>query len=396
MQLTPSIAMSIVQRTMNLLEHNINIMDDKGIIIGSGDPSRISSYHQGAERVIEKNITVEIRRGNLEYFEGAREGVNLPIRFNGKPVGVVGITGDPDEVRTYGAMVQAMAELMLEESFYWEQESIIEQTRFSLVNDLIRSDSGGRDNTLKMRANILGYNLNLPRVAAVFQIYNGKEVSSNAGECNGKLSIYQLKKNSKHLESQLSLSSQDMLAAGISGRYILLKHIENANLKQIKQLFTDIFTSLKNVFPRVNVGVGNISTNMNELPSSFESALQAIEVGFRLFGYNQVIFSEELGIEKFVSNVGKEFRNNYYREILNGLTLKDGSLDSQLINTAVEFLACNLKPGQAAQNLFIHRNTLTYRIDKIKNKTGLDLNLVEDAFKFKLALMCYRFDRPSM
>lgn len=396
MKLTPSIAMSIVNRTMKLLQHNINIMDDKGIIIGSGDPSRISAYHQGADHVIEINKTVEIKKGNLEYFEGAREGVNLPIRFNGKPVGVVGITGDPDEVRTYGAMVQAMAELMLEESFYWEQESIIEQTKFSLVNDLIRSNPGSSDNTIKMRANILGYNLNLPRAVAVFQINRGGEKDQNGRELNDKLSIYQLRKMNKQLESQLALSSQDMLAAGIGGRYVLLKYIEDTDLKQVKQLFKKLFNLLESGFSRFNAGIGKTCNHPDELPDSFEHALQALEVGYRLSGENQVVFSEDLGVEKFVSKVGKDFRTNYYRELLSGLTLSDGTLDKQLIETADQFLNCNLKPGETARNLYIHRNTLTYRINKIKDKTGLDLNSVENAFKFKLALMCYRYDEQLM
>lgn len=396
MRLTSGLAMSIVNRTMKHLKYNINIMNEKGIIIGSGDPSRLSAYHQGAYRVLEENKTIEIKKDNLDYFIGAKEGVNLPIRFNDKPVGVVGITGNPDEVRTYGAMVQAMAELMLEEAFYWEQETITEQAKFSLVNDLIQRNVGVDQSSLKIRANILGYNLNLPRTVAVFEISRDEVKDKEGRQAYNNTSMYEIRKTNKQLESQLSLSSQDLLAAGIGGRYVLLKSSENSNAKEVKQIFKELFFYLKRKFSRFNVGIGKAFNNINDLPDSFEQALQALEVGYHLYGYNQIIYSEDLGIEKFVSKVGKDFRSSYHKELLRGLDTGEGMLEEQLVKTAEMFLKCDLKPGETAQKLFIHRNTLTYRIKKIKSITNLDLNVLEDAFRFKLALMCYNYDKTSM
>lgn len=396
MNLTSGIAMSIVNRTMKHIKHNINIMNEKGIIIGSGDPSRISAYHQGAYRVLEENKTVEIKKGNLEYFQGAKEGVNLPIRFNDKPVGVVGITGDPDEVRIYGAMVQAMAELMLEEAFYWEQENLVEQIKYSLVNDLIRRDVGGVSSTLKARANVMGYNLNLTRVVAVFEVSRVDDKVKESADKYNEMSIYKLRKINKQLENKLALSSQDLLATGIGGRYILLKHLTGTSIEEVKQSFKGIFSAIKNEFFSFNAGIGNVCGSIDDLPNSFEHALQALEVGYRLYGNNQIVFSEELGIEKFVNKVGKDFRSNYSINILSGLHADEDILDEQLVVTAEEFLRCNLKPGKTARNLFIHRNTLAYRINKIKSKTDLDLNILEDAFKFKLALMCYKYNKFGM
>lgn len=392
MELTPAIAMSIVNRTMKHIKYNINIMNYKGTIIGSGDPSRISAYHEGASSVLKDNKTIEIKKGDIDYYKGAKEGVNLPIRFNGKPVGVVGITGDPDEVRIYGAMVKAMAELMLEEAFFWEQENIAEQAKFSLVNDLIRRDVGSNFNALIIRANVLGYNLNLPRVVAVFEVNRTESYENEKGDSNSELSIYKLNKMNKQLKSQLALTSQDLLAAGIGGRYVLLKHLKNTELGEVKKVIEFVFSTLMSDFSRFNAGIGKVCSNISEIPESFEHALQALEVGYRLFGYNQLVFSEELGIEKFVSKVGKDFRASFYKEILSGLFFDDITPDQQLIDTAEEYLRRDLKPGKTARSLFIHRNTLSYRIDKIKNKIGLDLNTVEDAFRFKLALMCYKYD----
>lgn len=398
MKLTRDIAQSIVDKTMNLIKYNVNIMNEKSIIVGSGDASRLDTYHQGAEWVLKKNRALEIKKGNPELLTGSQEGVNLPIRFNNKAVGVVGVTGDPKEVRIYGTMVQTMAELMLEQAFFWEQANIEEQARFSLVNDLIRQDPGKDSNTLRIRANILGYNLNLPRVVVVFEINTGGGVrtpvlpSKQLGDKN--IWDHNFKKQVKKITEFLSLNPQDLFASGIGDRFVLLKQVEGNNSKLMHNLLRKLFDNLKSNDMQITAGVGRQCFYFEEIPSSFDQALQALEVGRKLFGPGQIYHTEELGLEKFLAKVNKKFRQNFYQEIFQD-SFENTSTSKQLLETAKVFLQCDLKSGEAARRLFIHRNTLTYRIDKIRKKTGLNLYCLEDALKFKMALLCWQFDREG-
>ncbi len=395
MKLTPYVAQSIVDRTMKLLDYNINIMDEKGIIIGSGDKSRLNTYHQGAEKVLKENKTVEIKKGDKSDLVGSKEGVNLPIRLNEKVVGVVGITGDPGEIGIYGAMVQAMAELMLEESFYWEQTRIEEEARFSLVNDLIRKDPGKDSSILHTRGDILGYDLSLPRIAVVFEIESKekKQALLEGKQDTKKLLGSNLRKQAKKFAKSLPIKSQDIFAWGIGDRFVLLRTVEEDSGRSVaKEDLTEIFSSLERV--KVTAGIGSRCLKLEDIPKSFDQALQALEVGRRLFGRGQVYYSEDLGLEKFIDKVGGDFRYNFSFEILKDL-IQDKNNNSQLLETARTFLNNNLKPGDAARELFVHRNTLTYRINKIKEKTGLDLNCLEDALKFKMALLCWEYDKEN-
>jgi carbohydrate diacid regulator len=147
---------------------------------------------------------------------------------------------------------------------------------------------------------------------------------------------------------------------------------------------------------KVSAGIGGICDSFNKLHVSFRQALQALEVGYRLYGKNKILSTEELGLEKFIDLVGKEFRQSFYYETLAYLRTDEGNYDYQLIKTALAFLDSGLKSGEASRKLFIHRNTLTYRIERIKLLTGLDLRVVDDALKFKLALMCLNYDRSLM
>lgn len=396
MKLTPNIAQSIVDRTIPLLKHNINIMNEKGTIIGSGDSSRIGAHHQGAERVLKETRTVEIRKGNPEQLTGSREGVNLPICFDEKVAGVVGITGDPEEVRIYAAMVQVMAELMLEEAFFWEKTSIEEQARFALINDLIRRDPGKDSNALRTRANLAGYNLELSRVAVVFEVRSQSKLQeqlSTIKQLGSKSMLDQrFKKQAQKIKESLSLKSQDLFAAGIGDRFVILKHLEGKESLSTQSLLKGLFDNFESTNFQITAGVGKRCFAFEEIPDSFDQALQALEVGQSLFGADQVYYIEELGLEKFIAKVGKEFRQNFFREILQELFSGKNS-SRQLLETAEAFLRHDLKPGETAQKLFIHRNTLSYRLNKIKEKTGLNLYDLEDVLKFKMALLCGQFDR---
>ena len=91
MKITQELAQQIVDRTINIIGKNINIMDEKGFIIGSGDKSRLDQYHEGAALVIKNKKKMFIYSENERLMVGVKPGVNLPIEDGDKIIGVVGI-----------------------------------------------------------------------------------------------------------------------------------------------------------------------------------------------------------------------------------------------------------------------------------------------------------------
>lgn len=112
------LAQDIVDKTMKILGKNINIMDENGIIIGSGDKKRLNQFHEGAAKVIEENKKLEIYSKDINHLAGAKPGINLPIEHNNKVIGVVGITGEPNEVSPYGEVIKMTVEMMLQQEFF--------------------------------------------------------------------------------------------------------------------------------------------------------------------------------------------------------------------------------------------------------------------------------------
>ncbi|KPX02479.1 MULTISPECIES: sugar diacid recognition domain-containing protein [Pseudomonas syringae group] len=109
-----ALAQDIVDRAMAILPYNVNVMDYLGIIIGSGDPERLCTRHEGAQRVLANRQVVEIDSQAALQLGGVKPGVNLPLMLDHQLVGVLGITGEPDEVRVYGELVKMTAEMLME------------------------------------------------------------------------------------------------------------------------------------------------------------------------------------------------------------------------------------------------------------------------------------------
>ena len=94
--LDTKMAQDIVARTMRIIDTNINVMDARGRIIGSGDRERIGELHEGALLVLSQGRVVDIDDAVAKHLHGVRQGINLPLRLEGEIVGVIGLTGEPD------------------------------------------------------------------------------------------------------------------------------------------------------------------------------------------------------------------------------------------------------------------------------------------------------------
>lgn len=93
MQLNSLIAKQIVDRAKKIIKYSINVMDENGVIIGSSDPSRLHQTHEGALLAIRDNRTLEINDSVASTLSGVKKGINLPIIYDGKVIGVVGVSG---------------------------------------------------------------------------------------------------------------------------------------------------------------------------------------------------------------------------------------------------------------------------------------------------------------
>ena len=177
----------------------------------------------------------------------------------------------------------------------------------------------------------------------------------------------------------------------------LIKEVKsNIEIRDLEKLSRSIIDTLNSEFyTRSVIGIGSIVTSLRDISRSFKEAQVAIEVG-KVFDVERNIMSySNLGIGRLIYYLPTTLCELFLSEVF-----KKGSIDSldhETLFTIQKFFENNLNVSETSRKLFVHRNTLVYRLEKIRRLTGLDLKEFEDAIVFKVALMVrkYLISNPS-
>ena len=137
------------------------------------------------------------------------------------------------------------------------------------------------------------------------------------------------------------------------------------------------------------MGVGTVVEGIKELARSFKEAQIALEVG-KVFDTEKTIVSyDNLGIARLIYQLPVTLCETFLREVFKRGSIE--SLDQETLFTIQKFFENNLNVSETSRKLFVHRNTLVYRLEKIKKLTGLDLREFDHAIVFKIALMVKKY-----
>ena len=142
-------------------------------------------------------------------------------------------------------------------------------------------------------------------------------------------------------------------------------------------------------YVRCNIGIGTPAEGIKDLARSFKEAQVALEVG-KVFDTEKVIVRyDNLGVARLIYQLPTTLCDMFLREVFKRGSIE--SLDQETLFTIQRFFENNLNVSETSRKLFVHRNTLVYRIEKIKRLTGLDLRELDDAIVFKVALMVKKY-----
>ena len=139
----------------------------------------------------------------------------------------------------------------------------------------------------------------------------------------------------------------------------------------------------------IHVALGTIVGEIKEVSRSYKEAKMALDVGRIFFDDRDIIAYSSLGIGRLIYQLPIPLCKMFIREIFGGKSPDD--FDEETLTTISKFFENSLNVSETSRQLFIHRNTLVYRLDKLQKSTGLDLRVFEDAITFKIALMVVRY-----
>jgi carbohydrate diacid regulator len=366
--LNKQLAQEIVDRTMGIIGRNINVMDNRGVIIGSGDHNRIDDVHEGAVIVIERGSGFEISETEAEKLQGVRAGINLPITFEGNIAGVIGITGAPEEIRSYGELVRMAAELSLQQAVLINEIQWDDRLKEELVSQIIHYE-GRLDPLFLERSQRLGIDLDLPRAAIVILAPDRKKLFSYFKNRLKKEDLLLMQHDRIVILKKVNATDKNAL-------------ISNYLLKTAEGWVNGI---RKTVNMEVKIGIGQYHEGLSGLAKSYQQAANTLKAGVELASENQIFIYEDYYLPVFLMTAIESGLTEGLPPYYNVLFQKDPK--GELSETLKAIITTNGDMNGAAQKLYIHRNTLRYRLDKITEITGKDPRKMTDLLHLYLSYL---------
>ena len=172
---------------------------------------------------------------------------------------------------------------------------------------------------------------------------------------------------------------------------ILIKDIDpKTDSEEMQQIAEGIVDTLNTeAMLNVRVSYGLAVSELKDLSKSYKEARMALDVGSIFYTQLKVLNYETLGIGRLIYQLPIPLCKMFIREIFGGRSPED--FDDETLMTINKFFENNLNVSETSRQLYIHRNTLVYRLDKLQKSTGLDLRVFEDAITFKIALMVVKY-----
>lgn len=189
------------------------------------------------------------------------------------------------------------------------------------------------------------------------------------------------------LKGMFSNQSGDYITAVDESNMILIKNMEGESSHEALVEVADTIVAMMNAEAMLNVKVafGTVVNELKDVSKSYKEAKMSMDVGKIFYAEKNVMAYSTLGIGRLIYQLPVNLCRIFIDEIFGDIGLID--FDEETLTTINKFFENNLNVSETSRQLFVHRNTLVYRIEKIQKSTGLDLRNFDDALTFKIALM---------
>lgn len=370
--LSPSLAQEIAGDTSAVIGFNVLITDAEGTVIGSGDSSRVGTFHEASVEVIRTKEPATHNTSQALQLRGVRPGVTLPLVTDGQAVGTVGITGTPAQVRRFGLLVKRQTEILLRESVMLRSRLLAERAAEKLLADIASYDPHVVEGEfLLFRAAELGFDLRLRRVAVAFEVTVPDAGARRQGAPTRDMAL--IRSELLRTVREVFADPQDIVATTAPGWIGVLHRLPArrpvTSLVGDCRRVTDVIAAQDGLNARA--GIGEPASSVGDLHDSYQDACDALRLGARVTGGSPVHLITDLRVHQVLAAVGQPARNRL-------LALTAADLRTQpdwpvLRDTITAWCESGFNLVRASAALHIHRNTVVYRMNKIEQITGRPL-----------------------
>ncbi|WP_301109106.1 sugar diacid recognition domain-containing protein [Sporosarcina sp.] len=350
----------MVKEISNLIQQQVILTDRRGFIQASTEEDRINQFHEGALLSIRQKEVLYMGNEEVERLQGVRKGIVLPIIIDGEPIAALGITGEPEKIRPQAQLILRVAELFIQDSMKRKQKAEKVRDLEFFVFDWLTGMR--KDERFVERGTLLGIDVTQYRQVAVIEVmdlleqFSIEEVDIFTSIQNIHSSMKMIRWAENKIVLLLPEMNQETLAHEL--KFLLL------HMKRRKKV-------------KVVAGIG-APTDYFDLAKSYGQAEQAVSASKRS---GEIVFEHELRLEVILQSIPEAVRADFLSRTVAPLIKEE-----ELMNNLKVWFSENQSMQNTAQRLHIHKNTLSYRLQKIEQLTGLSVSSTHDVFLLYLAL----------
>ena len=333
----------------------IGVIDENATIVACSELSKIGTSNDFFSIEFSDSHDIFIRDGYTYK----------PFGVHVKPDYAVFVEGT-DEMAGKYASILAISLSSIKQ--YYDEK----YDRNNFVKNIILDNVLPGDISIKSRE--LHFNADINRVVFLISIVSSNDVSA-----------YDV------IQNLFPDKNKDFVFNITESEIVLVKEIKSGiDVKDLEKLARSIADTLQTeFFTRVNIGIGTPVIGVKDLARSFKEAQIAIEVGKVFDTEKNIVSYDNLGIARLIYHLPTTLCETFLKEVFKKGSIE--SLDHETLFTIQRFFENNLNVSETSRKLLVHRNTLVYRLDKIRKLTGLDLREFDHAIIFKIALMVKKY-----
>ena len=346
----------VMHQMSDAIDRTIGVIDETSTIIASSDLSRVG------EEISE--ISFETLSSSSVFIKDGYTYKAFALRSSSDYI--VFVEGDDDLAEKYISLLSVALSNI--KQFYDEKYDRGNFVKNVILDNILPGD-------IHLKAKKLRFNYDTSRTVILLRLTNSRT----------EVPVYDIVQNffpDKNKDFVININEQDIAIVKETYSGIETKDLEKLARSIVDTLDSDYYTSAV-------VGIGTTVEGIKELAKSFKEAQVALEVS-KVFDSEKAIVSyDNLGIARLIYQLPTTLCEMFLKEVFKRGSID--SLDQETLFTIQKFFENSLNVSETSRKLFVHRNTLVYRLEKIKKLTGLDLREFDYAIVFKVALMVKKY-----
>ena len=360
----------LVQSASLTIGCNVLITDETSHVLSSNDPKREGTLHEASIEVIRTKQKTYHNSAAAMRLEGTMPGMTIPLFMGDDVIGTIGITGSPQEISRYAALIQQFAQIFM--SFQSQQQTTaqLDYRKQNLIREIVTFEKRIRDpEDVYGLAYEVGVDLNVPRVAIL--VKNGQEAE---GELSGE------EKNQAAEQVKATLfkyfpDPQDFICPQNDSEYVVLAclpdGLQDSSMENVIHSCQEMEADLLSGGRGVLIGIGSMANSLEGLRLSYENASFVLRILQAKIREDTCLTIGDVMLEKLAANlpadVCEEAATTLFQNILHAPNY------DEIISIIECWCRLRFQFTKTAEALHIHKSTLVYRFRRIQELYGLDL-----------------------